>query len=721
MKLSITFNFGVIAALVLTSALAIFRISGVKEVFNDEMASTVTEVIDQESEKRHVLYQELDKLLQANVSSLRAGVVANFYYPEDLQDFLNTMVAEGVVHYLNVIDLDGKTVAIAGKNTSDITLKVVDLVYYTDDKIGSLQLGYASSLLHEGDKDNKDLLNSVYEKAGTILTEVMNSIWFMIITNMILLNLVIYIMFRYLVSLPLHRIASTIKSIAAKDITIAIPFKEKNNELGDIAKSMLELRASVAENLLLQQMTSDYPVIRCDKDFDIVYLNSASIKQFEKIQGVLSFPVMELTGKKIDFFNPQVIAITEVKRQLEAAGQYEVQVEVKGEWLALTFNILRGKDGGFDGAYINWQIITDDVKNRQNEQLAQEGINNIISAARHGQLADRIDAAAFQGFYKELAASVNSLLDAIVEPISVAIASIEDFASGDLSNRMQGDFQGEFTRLRDTFNDSVENISGIVQQIKASSDEIKEAVTVISSGGRELSNRTEQQAANLEETAASMEEITKTVNKNAQDANQANDIANEASDTAAKGGQAMEEVIQAMHEIEEYSKNVGDIIGVIDEIAFQTNLLALNASVEAARAGEAGKGFAVVAGEVRSLAGRSAEASRQIRGLIDESAAKVNNGVDLVGKAGETLERIVEQVREVAEIISNIAKASNEQYAGIREMSMAITQMDEMTQQNAALVEENTAGTDSMANEALKLDKLVSFFCLECEQDDTEE
>jgi methyl-accepting chemotaxis protein len=713
MKLSITFNLGIIVALVLTSALTIFHASGVRKIFDDEMVLNVIKVIEQENEKKQQLYQELDNTLQATVTSIKVGAVAHFYEPAELQDFLNQVVSEKVTPYLNVIDLDGKSVAIAGKNTSDIILDMVDLIYDTGDKIGQLQIGYPPHIIHKNNGDGKETINFVYERAEIGLDAVMNNIWLMIINNMIFLNLVIYIMFRYLVSIPLNNIGKTIKSIAEKDIKITVPFKDKKNELGDIAKSMLELRASVSENLLLQQMTSDYPVIRCDKAFDIVYLNSASIKQLEKIRGALPCASIELNGNRIDFLNPQSIKLTDIKNQLETNGYFKLRVAVKDEWLQLKFNILRNDREEFDGAYINWRIITNEVKNEENVQKAQESINQIISAAQQGHLEDRIDDSAFQGFYKELAESINSLLNTIVEPISVAIASMEDFANGNLNNRMQGNFRGEFARLRDTFNDSVDNISGIMQEIKASSDEIKEAVTVISSGGRELSNRTEQQAANLEETAASMEEITKTVDKNAQDANQANDIANQASDTAAKGGTAVEEVIKAMHEIEEYSKNVGDIIGVIDEIAFQTNLLALNASVEAARAGEAGKGFAVVAGEVRNLAGRSAEASKQIRNLIDESASKVNNGVELVGKAGETLSSIVEQVQKVAEIISNIAKASNDQYAGIKEMSTSISQMDEMTQQNAALVEENTAGTDSMANEALKLDKLVSFFSIE--------
>jgi methyl-accepting chemotaxis protein len=245
---------------------------------------------------------------------------------------------------------------------------------------------------------------------------------------------------------------------------------------------------------------------------------------------------------------------------------------------------------------------------------------------------------------------------------------------------------------------------------------VNSASSEISAGSNDLSQRTEQQASSLEETAASMEEITGTVRQNSENARNANQLSAEARDVAERGGKVVGDAVSAMTTIEKSSQKISDIISVIDEIAFQTNLLALNAAVEAARAGDAGKGFAVVASEVRSLAGRSASASKEIKALIMESSGQVKIGAELVNQAGRTLEGIVESVKKVAEIISDIANASAEQSTGIDEINAAISQMDEMTQQNAALVEENTAAAQSLVQQSQALESVMNFFKLNEQQ-----
>jgi len=229
----------------------------------------------------------------------------------------------------------------------------------------------------------------------------------------------------------------------------------------------------------------------------------------------------------------------------------------------------------------------------------------------------------------------------------------------------------------------------------------------ISQGNANLSQRTEEQSSSLEETASSMEEMTSTVKQNADNAGQANQLAIAARDQAEKGGSVVGNAVKAMAEINEASKKIADIIGVIDEIAFQTNLLALNAAVEAARAGEQGRGFAVVATEVRSLAGRSATAAKEIKGLIQDSVKKVEDGSVLVTESGQTLEQIVMSVKKVSDIVAEIAAASREQSAGIEQVNSAVMQMDEMTQQNAALVEQATAASQSMAEQAGELTRMM--------------
>ena len=255
-----------------------------------------------------------------------------------------------------------------------------------------------------------------------------------------------------------------------------------------------------------------------------------------------------------------------------------------------------------------------------------------------------------------------------------------------------------------------EQVSATIAEIKASGREVTNASAEISTSTTDLSQRTEEQAASLEETSASMEQIAATVKKNAENAQQANESATETNTVAEHGGAVVGKAVTAMARIEESSRKISDIIGVIDEIARQTNLLALNAAVEAARAGEAGRGFAVVASEVRSLAQRSSQAAKDIKDLITNSNSQVKDGVDLVNKAGESLNAIVASIKKVTDIVADIANASMEQSAGIEQINKALTQMDEVTQQNSALVEENAATAKTLEHQARAMDERVAFF-----------
>jgi methyl-accepting chemotaxis protein len=286
-------------------------------------------------------------------------------------------------------------------------------------------------------------------------------------------------------------------------------------------------------------------------------------------------------------------------------------------------------------------------------------------------------------------------------------------ARGDLTQKMTGDFRGIFARLRDDANGTVEQLTGIVNQIKLATDSINTGARDIAESNRDLSGRTKQQAVSLKETASSMEELTGTVRQNAENAKQANQLAIGAADVASKGGQVVGEVVSTMASINESSKKIVDIISVIDGIAFQTNILALNAAVEAARAGEQGRGFAVVAAEVRSLAQRSAGAAKEIKGLISDSVEKVGNGTLLVEQAGKTMDEIVTSVKRVTDIMSEISAASQEQSQGIEQVTQTITQMDEVTQQNAALVEEASTSAHGMEEQAKQLTSSVSIFTLQ--------
>ena len=298
----------------------------------------------------------------------------------------------------------------------------------------------------------------------------------------------------------------------------------------------------------------------------------------------------------------------------------------------------------------------------------------------------------------------------LIKSLDYAIYISEKVASGDLTEKIDESSKDEFGLLLHalkTMNDSLLNIVG---QVRSGTDTITAASSEIAHGNMELSSRTETQASSLEETAASMEELTSTVKQNADNARQANQLAATASEVAAKGGAVVSEVVETMGAINESSKKIVDIISVIDGIAFQTNILALNASVEAARAGEQGRGFAVVASEVRNLAQRSAAAAKEIKELIGNSVEKVEMGSKLVDQAGSTMSEVVGSIRRVNDIMAEITAASQEQSLGIAQVNDAIIQMDSVTQQNAALVEEAAAAAGTMQEQAAKLAVVVSIF-----------
>jgi len=298
----------------------------------------------------------------------------------------------------------------------------------------------------------------------------------------------------------------------------------------------------------------------------------------------------------------------------------------------------------------------------------------------------------------------------ITRPVARALEVANTVAAGDLTSRIEvttRDETGQLLQALKTMNDSLARTVGAV---RTGTDTIAVAAEQVAAGSLDLSSRTEQQAGALEETASSMEELTSTVRQNADNARQANKLAESASGVAARGGEVIHQVVGTMDEIQASSSKIGDIIGVIDGIAFQTNILALNAAVEAARAGEQGRGFAVVATEVRNLAQRSAAAAREIKELIGDSSDKVANGSRLVAQAGATMEEIVDSVRRVTDIMAEISAASLEQTAGIEQINGAVAQMDEGTQQNAALVEETAAASNAMQEQAARLAQAVAVF-----------
>ncbi len=355
---------------------------------------------------------------------------------------------------------------------------------------------------------------------------------------------------------------------------------------------------------------------------------------------------------------------------------------------------------------------TDRARHQDLEAYISE-LQQVVRQCVAGDFSTRITWRSDEEFVTTLNEAINELLETTGSGLADVADVLAGIAGGDLNRRVVVAYQGAFGELKDSVNQTADRLSQIVAQIRSAAGEVSNAASEINSGTEDLSIRTEQAASNLEETAASAEQMAATVRQNAENARNANSLADNADQSAKTGGAVVEQAVDAMSRIEQSAQKITDIISVIDEIAFQTNLLALNASVEAARAGEAGKGFAVVAQEVRQLAQRSAHASSDIKTLIQDSNGQVRDGVDLVNRAGESLTEIVGSIGKVANIVLQISNASEEQSLGVQEINVSIANMDEMTQQNSALVEQSTAAARSLSDESKRLTELMAFFKLE--------
>lgn len=418
----------------------------------------------------------------------------------------------------------------------------------------------------------------------------------------------------------------------------------------------------------------------------------SQIEAINKAMGVISF---NMDGTIIDI-NDNFLKVVGYSRE-QVIGQHhrmfaEPDLANSAEYTAFWAKLNRGE---FDaGEYQR-------VGNHDKKIWLQASYNPILDL--NGKPYKVVKYAADISAQKQLQTTVEAVLG------STAVV-MNAMAEGDLTKFMEGDYEGEFAQLQQAINDTVSKIATVVQDITETAISISSSASEISQGNIDLSQRTEEQASSLEETASSMEELTSTVRQNSDNARQANQLAVDAREKAEKGGAVIQNAIEAMAAISTSSKKVADIIGVIDEIAFQTNLLALNAAVEAARAGEQGRGFAVVASEVRNLAQRSAAAAKEIKELINDSGDKVREGSALVDESGRTLDEIVDGAKKVGDIISEIAAAGVEQASGIEQVNKAVTQMDEMTQQNAALVEEAAAAGESLDEQGSNLQEMMAFF-----------
>ncbi|NRB40916.1 MAG: PAS domain S-box protein [Pseudomonadales bacterium] len=462
------------------------------------------------------------------------------------------------------------------------------------------------------------------------------------------------------------------------------------------------------QNLLIRQSLdkSGANMMVADVNNVITYINDSALKLFSESQSSIrkayaSFDLQGIIGTDI---NTLVAGISKKTLALDKlSSSHHDSFKVADLSFEISVVPIFDNQGKRLGLITEWQ-------DKSQEVDMAEQLQSVVASAVAGDLQARVSTNDKSGFFLAMSQSMNNLIELIEEVIGETIQVFSAMADGNLTQKISKDYQGAFAELKDDANASISNLVGVLGEIKLSSQKVNQAATEISSGNLDLSRRTEQQAASLEETASSMEQMTATIIQNTESSKNASSLASKTRDVAEQGGKVVEEAISAMGSISDASNKIADIISVIDEIAFQTNLLALNASVEAARAGEQGRGFAVVAGEVRNLAGRSATAAKEIKDLIEDSVKKVEEGKQLVNKSGESLTHIVGSVKEVSDLVAAIATASEEQSQGIAEVNRAVTKMDEMTQQNAALVEEVASTSDAMGSQARELQEQVEFF-----------
>ncbi|MGE5470000.1 MAG: methyl-accepting chemotaxis protein [Bacteroidota bacterium] len=519
---------------------------------------------------------------------------------------------------------------------------------------------------------------------------------------------------------PLRDAVGVAESVAAGNMDNAIDLSGRdeatqlmqalNKMQSDLKRRALVERQAADETLRLKVAldVSSNNVMVADPAGTIIYCNASLLAMMRQAEDDLrqqlpNFRAATILGSSFDSYHAQ----PSHQRNLLAGlkGTHKAEITIGSRHFSLIASPVVNERGERLGTVAEW-------RDRTLEVAIEAEVAGIIDAAVAGDFSRRLDAGRMSGFFQKISQGINDLLEANTRALDDVGAMLARMSRGNLTQKIETDYQGMLGKLKDDANTTVDTLQQIILEIKEATDAINTAAQEIASGNQDLSSRTEEQASSLEETASSMEQITSTVRQNADNSRLANELASNAQQVAIKGGEVVGQVVQTMSAIHQASSRIADIIGVIDGIAFQTNILALNAAVEAARAGEQGRGFAVVASEVRNLAQRSAAAAKEIKGLIADSVDKVAVGNRQVDQAGRTMDEVVTSIKRVARIMTDISDASREQSAGIDQVSRAVSQMDEVTQQNAALVEQAAAAAESLEEQARSLSRSVAVFRL---------
>ncbi|MCX7094831.1 MAG: methyl-accepting chemotaxis protein [Methylobacter sp.] len=560
-----------------------------------------------------------------------------------------------------------------------------------------------------------------YVSAGTeTATQATNALWIISLTAILLALAIALWLTRHLskqIGIDPFYAKGIAKEIAAGNLSRSIKLDEGDKDsllhaIKNMQQKMQVRRAAehkTAEEILRIKSALDCictGVMITDNDRNIIYVNNSALTILGKTeadihQQVSNFSIANLVGTNIDDLHKNPAHQAQLLSSL--TGAHKADIVLGDRSMTMTANPIVNEQGQRLGTVAEWY-------DRTAEVAVEKEVAALVVAGTLGDFTKRFDLRGKEGFLRELGEGLNQLLYASETGLNEVTHVLGALSRCDLTATISNDYEGTFGQLKDNANTTVATLKNIIYQIKDATDSINTGSAEIASGNNDLSQRTELQAASLQQTATSMGELTAIVQQNAENAKQTNLLAMGAAEIAGQGGVVVAQVIDTMNNIKESSRKIEEIVSILDDIAFQTNILAFNASVQAAHAGVYGQGFAVVASEVRHLAQRAAVSAEDIKNLIDDSVRKIDGGSKLAAQAGKTMEEVLSSIRGVSGMMSEITAASVEQSAGIEQINQAIGQMDNVTQQNAALVEQAAAAAESLEEQAQNLIVMVGGF-----------